>query len=205
MPDIVLVGGGGHGVSAVEIIRAGGRFTIRGYIDPASGGLMERLGVDWLGGDDCLDTVIASGASLALTIGQIKSASARQAVGEKLLRAGADLPVITALTATLSAFSSAGDGTLIFHHALINASTTIGRFNIINSGAIVEHDSSTGDFVHIAPGAIVLGHATIGNRTFIGAGAIIREGVTIGDDCIIGAGEVIKSDLKDGQITNSNS
>lgn len=100
-------------------------------------------------------------------------------------------------TATLSPFSSVGEGSVLFHHCIIQSGTIIGRHCIVNTAASIDHDCEIGDYVHISPNATLCGGVTIGEGTHIGAGAIVIPGVKIGKWAVIGAGAVVTSDIPD--------
>ena len=199
MNELVIVGGGGHGVSVFEVVRSINTYKVIGFVDNQTNTDLARHGIKHLGTDNDLDKILSDNTSVAIGLGQIGSPSPRMTIVKKLNEQIANLPVIRARSAVVSPNCEVGRGTVIFHQALINADSHIGKFNIVNSGAIVEHGVMTGDFVHIAPGAIVLGDVTIGMGSFIGAGAVLREGVSVGANCLIGAGTLVNEDIMDGQ------
>lgn len=100
-------------------------------------------------------------------------------------------------SAVISAYAKVGDGTVVFHHAVIQASATIGRHCIINTSASVDHDCVLEDFVHISPNTTLSGNVSVGEGTHIGAGAIVIPGISIGKWCVIGAGTVVTKDIPD--------
>jgi sugar O-acyltransferase (sialic acid O-acetyltransferase NeuD family) len=97
----------------------------------------------------------------------------------------------------LSAFTSVGAGTVIFHNSVIQAGTFVGKHCIINTAASVDHDCELGDFVHISPHATLSGNVKVGEGTHIGAGATVIQGITIGKWCTVGAGAVVIRDIPD--------
>ncbi|MCU0354407.1 MAG: acetyltransferase [Cytophagales bacterium] len=90
-----------------------------------------------------------------------------------------------------------GVGTVIFHQAVVQASTKIGNHCIVNTAAVVEHDCTVADFVHVSPHATLCGGVTVGEGTHIGAGATVIPGIRIGRWCVVGAGSVVVRDLPD--------
>ena len=200
MNDIMIIGGGGHGISVLDVLSSHPGYTVTGFVDQTAAASLARFDIPHLGGDEDLHDLLKATPAAVLGLGQIKSPEPRMAVGKRLIDLNASLPAIIAATATASPLSKIGRGSVVFHHGLINADSRIGEFNIINSGAIIEHGVTTGDYVHVAPGAIVLGDVRIGHGSFIGAGATIREGVDIGANCVIGAGAVIRHDIDDGSL-----
>lgn len=200
MDDLVIIGGGGHGISVFEAVRSLGQFNVIGFIDNHAKAALSRFGVKYLGTDCDLHKIIRSQTSAAIGLGQIESPEPRIAIGEMLVKRKILLPPIIAASATVSQLSAIGRGSVVLHKALVNADSRIGAFNIINSSAVIEHGVCTEDYVHVAPGAIILGDVNIGTGSFIGAGAIVREGVKVGNRCLIGAGTFIHKDVSDDQV-----
>ena len=199
MKKIILIGGGGHCHSCIEVIEAGQRFEIVGIVDE-NPSLEKVLGYPILGEDRDLPTLLTEIPTALITIGQILSPNTRIKLYEIVKSLGAELPAVISPKSVVSQHATLSEGTIVMHHSLINAKSTIGANCIINSGAIVEHDVRILDHCHIATGALVNGGATIEEGCFVGSGAIIREGITIGAGSIIGAGTVIMSDVPKGTM-----
>jgi sugar O-acyltransferase (sialic acid O-acetyltransferase NeuD family) len=144
--------------------------------------------------------LLHGGGDALVTVGQIRSSEARKRLYALLKSLGATLPGIVSPHAHLSRHAGIGEGTVVFHGAIVNAGAFVGHNGIVNSRALVEHDSIVGDHCHISTGAIVNGGCTIGEGTFIGSGAIVHNGVNIGSGCVIAAGTVVKSDVPDGTL-----
>lgn len=88
-------------------------------------------------------------------------------------------------------------GTVIMANAVVNPSTTIGRYVIINTGATVDHDCMVGKGVHLAPGTVVCGSVQIGDLSFLGAGSTVIQNTVIGYKVMIGAGTTVYRDIAD--------
>lgn len=93
--------------------------------------------------------------------------------------------------ASVSNYTSIGEGSFVARGALVNPMSHIGENVILNTGSVVEHDCQIGDGSHIAPRAVLAGNVSTGKKVFIGANAVIKQGVRIGDGAIVGAGAVI--------------
>ena len=199
MKEVIIIGGGGHAVSILELLNQN-NISITGFIDPNENAVISEFGVKCLGNEDNLKELLKFNQHCIIGIGQIKTADKRIHIVEKLSSLSASFPIIKSKKSTVSENSRVGSGTVVFNNAVVNFGALLGSFNIINTSAIIEHGATTEDFVHIAPGAIVLGDCFISEGTFIGAGTVIREGVKIGKNCIIGAGLVIKHNVCDGTI-----
>lgn len=89
------------------------------------------------------------------------------------------------------------EGSVVFHGAIVQTETKIGRHCIINTRASIDHECIIGDFVHVAPGAILCGNVSVGEGTFVGAGSIVKQGVVIGKNVTIGAGTVVLENVPD--------
>ena len=107
-------------------------------------------------------------------------------------------------TATISRYAQIGEGTVVFHHGVIQSGSTIGKHCIINTKASVDHDCIIGDYTHISPGAILCGNVEVGELSWIGAGAVVIQGIRIGKNAIIGAGSVIIRDVPDNATVVGN-
>ncbi len=108
------------------------------------------------------------------------------------------------LSATISAFASIGEGTIVMPQVVINSDARIGKHCIINSRSVIEHDCVLEDFVHISPNAAIAGNVYIGEGTHIGIGANVIQGIKIGKWATIGAGTVIIKDVPDHAVVVGN-
>lgn len=195
MKPLLLVGGGGHARACIDVIEAEGNFEIQGIVERIGGEQAPVLGYPVIGSDADLAQLLSITPSALVTVGQIKSPTARVALYDLLVELGARLPSIISPASFVSKHSTIGEGAIIMHGAIINALASVGRNCIVNSQALVEHDAVLGDHCHISTGAKVNGGVNIGSSTFIGSGAILREGVNIGANCVVGAGATVLHDL----------
>lgn len=189
--QIILIGGGGHCRSCIDVIERQGDFTIAGILDQPDHQNHTVLGYPVIGTDEDIPRLISKGYSFLITIGQIKSASRRRQLFQELSGAGAIVPTIISPQAYVSPHAQIGPGTIIMHGALVNAGATIGSNCIINSRGLIEHDVIIAAHCHISTGAVINGGTHIDQGSFVGSLAMIREGVEIGEQAIIGAGSTI--------------
>ncbi len=190
--SIILIGGGGHCKSCIDVIEQEGRFTIEGIIDLPEKKGEKTLGYPVIGNDDDLVGLISSDKYFLITLGQIKSAQRRKELFKILKSKKANLPIIISPRAYVSKHAIIEEGTIIMHHALVNANAKIGENCIINSKALVEHDVEIGNHCHISTGAIVNGHVQVGDETFIGSGAVTKESIKIESNSFIKANSIVK-------------
>jgi sugar O-acyltransferase (sialic acid O-acetyltransferase NeuD family) len=190
-PNLVLIGGGGHCVSVIDIIENGNKFNILGILDS---NILENniLGYKILGDDNLIPELVNENTYFFITVGQIKSYSTRKKIAEILIENKAKLATIISTLAYVSQHATIGEGSIIMNGAFVNAKTTIGKNCIINTKSNVEHGVSIGDFCHISTCAVVNGDSVIGNGTFIGSNATISNDISIKENSIISAGKFIK-------------
>ena len=193
----VLVGGGGHCHSVIDVFEKAG-IPIAGVVPGPAGTQHATLSYVALGADENLPKLRTLYENAFVTVGQVKTPAIRQRLFQTLVALGFTLPRVVSPLGYLSRHSSIGQGSLVMHQALINANVQIGDNCIINSKALVEHDCIVGDHCHIAVGAILCGNVRVGSGTFIGAGAVIREGVVIGENCVVAMNCSVKADIASG-------
>ena len=191
MKNIILIGGGGHCKSVIDVIEQEGRFEIVGIVDKPELLGSNVLGYSVIGNDSDLDSLAKKYQYALITVGQIKSPSLRIKLFDLATKAGFTLPNIISPNAYVSRHSSIGNGVVVMHNAVVNASASIGDNCIINSKALIEHDVVIKNHCHISTGSIVNGGALIKNRVFFGSNSTTREGVIIESDLVFGAGSLI--------------
>jgi sugar O-acyltransferase (sialic acid O-acetyltransferase NeuD family) len=190
MKDIILFGGGGHCKSVIDIIESEGKFHIAGIVDKKELFGESVLAYKIFASDEDLPQLRQKYTHAIISVGHIKSNAIRVKLYKQLKELDFILPTIISPLAYVSKYSIIAEGSIILHHAIINAGASVGCNSIINSKALVEHDAKVEDHVHISTGAIINGGACIKENTFFGSGAIIREyGVASG---FIKAGSIVK-------------
>jgi sugar O-acyltransferase (sialic acid O-acetyltransferase NeuD family) len=193
--SIILIGGGGHCKSCIDVIEQESKYKISGIVDIPEKLNQKILSYEIIATDSDLTDLIKEYEFFLITIGQIKSPEKRITIFKRLKTLGAKLPKIISPLAYVSKHAQIGEGTIIMHHTIVNAGASIGRNCIINTKALVEHDAAIADHCHIATGAVVNGGVRIGTQTFIGSNAVTREYIEIGDTCVIGAGEKVITNI----------
>ena len=187
---IVLIGGGGHCHSVIDVIELENRYEIIGIIDTKENIGKKVLGYEIIGCDDDLETIFLSCKNALITVGQIKTSDLRIKLFEKLKNIGFNLPVIISPIAYVSKHSSISEGTVIMHHALVNANVKIGKNCIINSKALIEHDCIICDNCHISTSSVINGGVTVKANTFFGSNATSKQAIEIAG--FIKAGSLVK-------------
>jgi sugar O-acyltransferase (sialic acid O-acetyltransferase NeuD family) len=201
---LILIGGGGHCKSCIDVIESAGAFEIAGILDVKEKVGGNIAGYSIIGTDEELDRFAAEDYYFLITIGQIKSADIRRKIFEQLIAAGKKLATVISAHARVSKYSSVGAGTIVMHGASINAAASVGENCIINTNANVEHDCRIGDHIHVSTNAVLNGECKIGNGSFVGSNSVLVNGITIGENIIIGAGTVVNKSLNNPGIYTGN-
>jgi len=188
---IILLGGGGHCHAVIDVIEAENKYEILGILDLKEKVGERVLGYEIIGTDADIEKWNKKGCSFHVSFGQIKNAIVRKSLYAQLKSIRAQLPVIFSPLAYVSKHADVEEGTIIMHHAVVNAGVTIGVNCIINNKALIEHDVTIGDHCHIATSAVVNGNSHVGEACFVGSRSVLIQGIKVGKDCVIGAGSVL--------------
>lgn len=189
---LILVGGGGHCKSCIDVIEQLESFEIEGILDVSEKVGQTIMGYPIIGTDEMIESYAEKGFSFLITVGHVRNPEPRIRLYNRLEALGVDMPVIIAPNAHVSPHSKIGKGTVILNYALVNGDTEVGVNCILNSRALVEHDSKVGDHCHISTGAILNGAVIVGERTFMGSGSVTRHQVVIPPDSFIKAHSLVK-------------
>jgi len=189
--NIVLIGGGGHCVSVIDIIENGNEFNIIGILETSN---FENniLGHKILGDDNLIPELVNENTYFLITVGQIKNYSVRKKISKILKQNNAKLATVISPLAYVSKYASVEEGSIIMNHSVVNAKSRIGKNCIINTKSNIEHGVLIEDYCHISTCAVVNGDVIIKKGSFIGSNATISNGVLIEENSIISAGKFIK-------------
>jgi len=178
-PEILLVGGGGHCKSVIDIIEQENKYVIAGIIDKKELIGSKVLGYEVIACDDDLQKLFKRYKYAIITVGQIKSNVLRVKLFDLLKKIGYILPVIVSPLAYVSKYATIDEGTVIHHFSLINTDAKIGKNCIINTKALIEHDVIVEDDCHISTGAVINGGAVVKQGSFFGSNATSKEYIKI--------------------------
>lgn len=187
---IILVGGGGHCRSCIDVIEAEGLYEIVGIVDVPEKIGEQVLGYPIMASDNQLEDLVTENTSFLITVGQIKSSSLRRSLFDKLKSLSATLPSIISPRAYVSRHAFIGQGTIVMHDALINAGARVGSNCILNTQSLIEHDAVVGDHCHISTAAVINGEVQVGDGTFVGSNATTVQGALIAPDSFVRAGRL---------------
>lgn len=191
--DIVLVGGGGHCKSVIEVAESIG-YRIVGIFDMPENVGKEVLGYKIIGTDDDILRYVDI-AQFVVTVGHIKNPELRIKIHQKIIQAGGHLATLVASTARISRYATIGEGTVVMHQAVVNADASVGKGCIINTFSNIEHDAIIENFCHISTGAMVNGNCIVGEGTFLGSQSVMVNGISIVGGCVIAAGTMVRKNI----------
>ena len=193
--SLILIGGGGHCKSVIEVAESAG-YEIKGILDmPDEVGKEVLPGHKVIGTDDEIPQYVEE-CDFIITVGFIKNPALRIKLYNKVKAAGGRLATIIASTAHVSKYAELGEGTVIMHHAFVNAGAKIGDNCIINTFVNIEHDAEVGNQCHISTGTMVNGECKIGENCFIGSQSVCANCIEIASDIIVGAGSVVRKSIR---------
>jgi len=201
---ILLIGGGGHCESCIEVIESTEIYEIAGIIDAKDKVGESVLGYQIIGTDDDLKILFEDYKYALITVGQINSSIIRERIYKKLKKIGFTLPEIVASSAYVSPKAEIGAGSIIMHNAFVNAKSIIGVNCIVNTKALVEHGVVIGNNNHISTGVILNGECSVGDRCFVGSGTVFNHGVSIESDIVIGSGSLVRKNISNKGVYSGN-
>ncbi len=171
----MLLGGGGHCRSCIDVIEKQQRYEVVGILDKADTVGLEVVGYRILGTDEDIPMYIPQGCAFLITFGQVKSSLARETLFTVLKDHGAILATVISPRAYVSKHASVGMGSIVMHDALINSGARVGKNCIVNTKALVEHDAVVEDHSHVSTAAVVNGGTIVRRGSFFGSNAVSKE------------------------------
>lgn len=189
---LVLIGGGGHCRSCIDVIESEGKYCIERIVDLAENQGKSVVGSHQINAiDDDISQLVQSNHWFLITIGQIKTPNLRLKYFDYLSSLNAKLATIVSPLAHVSDYAELGAGTIVMHHALVNAGARIGQNCIINSKALIEHDSIIENHCHISTASVINGGTIVKQKTFFGSNAMAKEYIEIKQESIIKGGSAV--------------
>ncbi|MCK5820701.1 MAG: acetyltransferase [Bacteroidales bacterium] len=193
---IILLGGGGHCKSCIDVIEQEGKYEILGITDLPDKAGQSMAGYPVIGTDDDLPELKNSCNNFLITIGHIQSPGLRVKLFELLKELGVNIPVIISPHAIVSKHAKIGSGTIVMHNAIVNTEAVVGENCILNTGALIEHESHVGAHCHISTYAILNGQCQVGSGCFIGSNTVLANNISIPENTLVAAGSVVLRTLE---------
>ena len=192
MKKILLIGGGGHCKSCIDVIEQQGVYEIGGIIDKPSELGQKVLDYTIIGSDEDLQNLRDEFDYAFVTIGQIRTTDLKIKLYNILKKLDFNIPFIVSPLAYVSKHAKISQGTIVMHHALVNTGASVGENCTINTKALIEHDAIIGNHCHVSTGAIINGGVVVSDECFIGSLATTKQYIQIAEKSFIKAGSVVK-------------
>jgi acetyltransferase EpsM len=202
--SVVLFGGGGHGKTLIDLVRAVGSLHLVGIVDDSipSGTLI--MGLPVLGGSGCLDELYKLGVRQAINgVGGINHVEVREKVFETLKTGGFEFPTLVHPTAWVEPSARLEEGVQVLAKSYISSECHIGFGTVINAGVVVSHDCILGQVVNLSPGAMLAGGVKVEDFAQVGMAATINLNLTIGSRARVGNGATVKADVPAGCVVRA--
>ncbi|HBU12168.1 MAG TPA: hexapeptide transferase [Clostridiales bacterium] len=188
--SVVVVGGGGHARSVLDIALSLPGLSLFGCVNPFG---RDVLGVPCKGTEDDLEKIYAMGIRYAFVA--IGENAARNEVYDRIVAMGFEPVTIVSPYAVVSERAALGKGVCVMPGAVIHVNAVIGDNCIVNTNCSIDHDCKIGKSCHIAPGVSMSGTVCVGDGAHIGTGASVIDNITIGARSYIGAGAAVVKNI----------
>lgn len=196
MKDLVVIGGGGLGRDAIDVVHAlnADRPTWRivGVLDDnlssANASRLASMDIVHLGGVDALDTNTA----VALCIGDPVS---RVRLYQRLRPRVHSFPSLIHPTSSIGSLFSHDEGLIALAGVTIGTNVSLGKHVHINARAVIGHDTTIADFVSVNPNATISGECSVGRASLVGASSVVLQQLRVGDRARVGASACVTKDV----------
>ncbi len=196
---IIVYGGGGHGKTLIELVRATGMYRVVGLVDDGLPAGENVLGAPVLGGAAVLPELYRQGVRLALNaVGGIGNPGVRVRVFRLLAQAGFVCPAVVHPSAHIEPSAVLAAGVQVLPKSYVGTDVRIGFGSLLNSGVIVSHDCALGECTNLSPGAMLAGGVHVEDFAQVGMGVTINLNLTIGRAARVGNGATVKADVPPG-------
>jgi sugar O-acyltransferase (sialic acid O-acetyltransferase NeuD family) len=187
MPRLAIVGAGGYGRLALDILIASGfEAWIIGFYDDAHAVLPDKVrGIPVLGDIGMLKSMLSVEAVHVIVA--ITDNSTRLRIANSMR--GLGVPFFTAMhpAAYVSMEADVGDGSVLAAGAVVGPDATVGSHCYIGPRAVVDRDAVVEAGVWVSAGAIVGPGARVGVRAVLGQNSSVERRAVVGEDAEVAA------------------
>jgi sugar O-acyltransferase (sialic acid O-acetyltransferase NeuD family) len=202
---LVLVGSGGFGREAAEVVRAINahgerpRWDLRGFLDdnPQLAGAAVA-GTTVLGAVDRLGEL--PDAHVVVCTGHPGNFTSKKRIVERLALPAERYATLVHPAAVVPASCRLGEGTVVMAGTVATTDVELGAHVGVMPQAVFTHDDRLDDFVTVGAGVRVAGTVHVGEGAYLGSGCLVRENRTIGPWALVGMGAVVTRDVPGGEV-----
>ncbi|MGB3681257.1 MAG: hypothetical protein WA990_02100 [Rubrobacteraceae bacterium] len=193
-PRIVIVGAGGYGRLALDVLMSAGfEHWILGFYDDAHKALAERIrGFPVLGDIAMLKSMLS--VETVQVIVAITDNQDRLRIANSIRGLGGQFTTAIHPMAYVSDKASLGDGSVIAAGAVVHPGAVLGSHCYAGPQTVVDRDAEVGAGVWISAGAVVGSGAKIGARVVLGQNSCVGRKATVAGDEEIGALRAVTSE-----------
>ena len=112
-PKLILIGGGGHCKSCIDVIERQGKYQIAGIVDTHEKKKQHVLGYEIIACDDELTELSKQYSNFLITVGQIRNPGVRISLFNRLKKENVCFPTIVSPRAYISLHARIGEGTIV--------------------------------------------------------------------------------------------
>ncbi|MET9088795.1 acetyltransferase [Streptomyces sp. NPDC004237] len=199
MTGLVIVGAGGFARETAQAVADAGEFKLLGHLDdnPALHGT-DVDGVPVLGGCDLVHEL--TGARVVICVGNPRDYAARARLVRRLALPADRYATVIHPTASVSATSEVGPGTVLLAHCALTAAVRVGAHVAVMPQVVLTHDDVVEDFATLTSGVRLGGGVRLERGAYVGSGALVREGTTVGAWSLVGMGSAVLGDIPPGEV-----
>ena len=190
---IILIGGGGHCCSVIDVIEATEKYEILGIVDNCKKVINSKYEV--LGDDSKLLELKSDNIEFLITLGKVGPNNRRIELYKFLKKNEFNIATIISPISYVSSNATIGEGSVIMHHALVNSNVKIGNNCILNTKSLVEHDSIIGHHSHISTASVVNGGVELGTDVFLGSHSTINLNIKVCDEVSVASNSLVTKSI----------
>ncbi|MGY1502712.1 acetyltransferase [Streptomyces sp. QTS52] len=199
MSGLLIIGAGGFARETAQAVRDAGDIEMLGHLDDNSAlHGTEVDGVPVLGGCDLVQDL--PGARVVICVGNPRDYAARARLVRRLGLSTDRYATVIHPTASVSATSEVGPGSVLLAHCVLTAAVRVGAHVAVMPQAVLTHDDVVEDFATIASGVRLGGGARLERGAYVGSGALVREGTVVGAWSLVGMGSAVLGDVPPGEV-----
>jgi acetyltransferase EpsM len=204
MHNVLILGGGGHGLSTLNLILDEGKFEVEGFLDDVTQ-TGTRIIDDYLVLGKFSDLTSRIGEFDYLAIGFGEPVAKRSEIFETCSENNMySFPSFIHPNSHIDRNVSIAAGTQVHVGSVIRVGTKIKSNVIVNTNVTIDHDCVIDSHAVISPGVLLCGRVRVGRQSFVGAGSVVLPGINIGNMSLVGAGSLVTSDVPDSMMCVGN-
>ncbi|MBW8737915.1 MAG: acetyltransferase [Streptomyces turgidiscabies] len=199
MSGLLIIGAGGFARETAQAVRDAGDIELLGHLDDnAALHGTEVDGVPVLGGCDLVHDLPET--RVVICVGNPRDYASRARLVRRLGLPAHRYATVVHPTASVSATSRVGPGSVLLAHCVLTAAVEVGAHVAVMPHAVLTHDDVVEDFATIASGVRLGGGARLERGAYVGSGALVREGTVVGAWSLIGMGSAVLGDVPPGEV-----